>query len=165
MGKLSIAEESLENSLNSLELILVIYFGALIVMEEQLSVGMLIAFLAYRSQFTSSIFSLIDKLITFKLIGLHLDRLSDITFEETENDNGSVILPHSVQGHIKVSNLWFRYSDNTDWIPTSHLDSDNEKTINVNINQLKITKVVIAHRKETIRSANRIINITPDSMT
>lgn len=91
--------------------------------------------------------------------------MSDITFEETENDNGSVILPHSVQGHIKVSNLWFRYSDNTDWIPTSHLDSDNEKTINVNINQLKITKVVIAHRKETIRSANRIINITPDSMT
>ncbi|TMX46409.1 peptidase domain-containing ABC transporter [Vibrio sp. Hep-1b-8] len=313
LGKLSIAEESLENSLNSLELILVIYFGALIVMEEQLSVGMLIAFLAYRSQFTSSIFSLIDKLITFKLIGLHLERLSDITFEETENDDGSVILPHSVQGYIKVSNLWFRYSDNTDWIlkdisfeiapgesvaivgpsgcgkttllklilgllkpnsgsiyidnvninevsvtsyrgilgsvmqndslfsgtltenitmfdvdnfqeekmvrccktaciwdeinqlpmgfhtqvgdmgssfsggqlqriflaralykepkvlcldeSTSHLDSDNEKTINVNINQLKITKIVIAHRKETIRSANRVINLNPNSMT
>lgn len=313
LGKLSVTEESLDNSLNSLEQILVIYFGALIVMEEQLSVGMLIAFLAYRTQFTSSILSLIDKLITFKLIDLHLERLSDITFEKTENEDGSVILPHSVQGHIKVSNLWFRYSDNTEWIlkdisfeiapgesvaivgpsgcgkttmlklilgllkpnsgsiyidnvnindisvrsyrsllgsvmqndslfsgtlaenitmfdvdnfqeekmvrcckvaciwdeinklpmglntqvgdmgscfsggqlqriflaralykepkllcldeSTSHLDSDNEQTINLNINQFKITKIVIAHRKETIRSANRIINIAPNSMT
>lgn len=40
---------------------------------------------------------------------------------------------------------------------TSHLDSDNEKRINVALKTLNITQVIVAHRQETIRMADRVI--------
>lgn len=40
---------------------------------------------------------------------------------------------------------------------TSHLDEENEKAINQAISNLNITRVIIAHRKSTLESADRII--------
>jgi len=42
---------------------------------------------------------------------------------------------------------------------TSHLDVDRERTINSRIAALDITRIVIAHRPETIASADRVINL------
>jgi len=43
---------------------------------------------------------------------------------------------------------------------TSHLDSANEKLINENINDLSMTRIIIAHRQETIDSADRVIDLS-----
>ncbi|URW93519.1 hypothetical protein, partial [Pantoea agglomerans] len=40
---------------------------------------------------------------------------------------------------------------------TSHLDIYNEAQINNAIKQMKITRIIIAHRPETIRSADKIV--------
>lgn len=40
---------------------------------------------------------------------------------------------------------------------TSHLDIENERLINQMISNLKMTRIIIAHRKETIESAVRVI--------
>jgi ATP-binding cassette subfamily B protein RaxB len=42
---------------------------------------------------------------------------------------------------------------------TSHLDVTNEKQINQNLSRLKITKIVIAHRPETIESADVVLSL------
>lgn len=42
---------------------------------------------------------------------------------------------------------------------TSHLDVDNESKINDQIVDLKMTRIVIAHRKETINRANKIYRL------
>lgn len=42
---------------------------------------------------------------------------------------------------------------------TSHLDTANEARINESLKRLNITRVIIAHRPETIRSADRIFDI------
>ena len=42
---------------------------------------------------------------------------------------------------------------------TSNLDTNKESIINNNIKNLNITRVIIAHRKETINSADRIIDL------
>ena len=42
---------------------------------------------------------------------------------------------------------------------TSHLDVENEKKINESLRTLAITQVIIAHRKETIQMADKIINL------
>lgn len=39
---------------------------------------------------------------------------------------------------------------------TSHLDIQKEQEVNENLNKLNITKIIIAHRPETIASAERI---------
>lgn len=40
---------------------------------------------------------------------------------------------------------------------TSHLDIDREALVNVAVKQLKLTRIIIAHRPETIASADRIL--------
>ena len=42
---------------------------------------------------------------------------------------------------------------------TSHLDIENEKRINTSLKALQITQIIIAHRKETIKMADRVINL------
>ena len=42
---------------------------------------------------------------------------------------------------------------------TSHLDTRNESIVSENISQLKMTKIIVAHRPETIRSADREIQM------
>lgn len=42
---------------------------------------------------------------------------------------------------------------------TSHLDVNNESVVNEHIQQLAITRVIVAHRPETVRSAGRQINL------
>ncbi len=43
---------------------------------------------------------------------------------------------------------------------TSHLDSDNERLVNQAIGGLKMTKIIIAHRRETIASAERVVELS-----
>jgi ATP-binding cassette subfamily B protein RaxB len=42
---------------------------------------------------------------------------------------------------------------------TSHLDVDREKAVNDALRKLHVTRIVIAHRPETIRAADRVINL------
>jgi ATP-binding cassette, subfamily B, bacterial CvaB/MchF/RaxB len=43
---------------------------------------------------------------------------------------------------------------------TSHLDVEREKSVNASLKLTGITRVIIAHRPETIRSSDRIIELT-----
>lgn len=42
---------------------------------------------------------------------------------------------------------------------TSHLDTDHEKHLVGEVSALNITRVVVAHRQETLRHADRVINL------
>ncbi|WP_205420563.1 secretion ATPase [Ursidibacter arcticus] len=42
---------------------------------------------------------------------------------------------------------------------TSHLDEDNERKINEAIGKLAITRVIVAYRETTIKSADRIVKM------
>jgi ATP-binding cassette subfamily B protein RaxB len=47
---------------------------------------------------------------------------------------------------------------------TSHLDVALEQGVNQSIQHLKMTRIIIAHRPDTIRSAQRVIVVTPDGI-
>ncbi len=42
---------------------------------------------------------------------------------------------------------------------TSHLDLPNERAVNAALSQLAITRLVVAHRLETLRAAERVITL------
>lgn len=46
---------------------------------------------------------------------------------------------------------------------TSHLDIDNEQKITRSISHLPITRIVVAHRPEMIKSTDRIFNLQLDA--
>lgn len=84
LRRLSLRVEAGFGLLAGLEYILVLHLAATQVLAGQISLGVMSAFLALRSQFSSSVTSFIDKLVQLRLMGLQLERVSDITCAETE---------------------------------------------------------------------------------
>jgi ATP-binding cassette subfamily B protein RaxB len=104
--QLNLAEELLF----SLSFLLTVYLGALAVIGDQLSVGLLLAFMAYRAGFTSSATALIDQLQSWRLLGLHLERLSDIVTQEKEQVSAAGPRVLMAGPELRLDNLSFAYS-------------------------------------------------------
>ncbi|AWH43598.1 peptidase domain-containing ABC transporter [Stenotrophomonas sp. ZAC14A_NAIMI4_1] len=99
-----------------LERIAVIWIGALLAMESVFSVGMLIAYLAYKDQFSQRMGALIDKWVEFRMLRLHGERLSDIVLMEPESQTSrSGSLP-TKDLRIEVDGLGFRYASGEPWV-------------------------------------------------
>lgn len=115
-----------------IENVLVVYLGALSIIEGSLSIGMLFAFMAYKGRFTSAMDSLINQWVAFKMLDLHLSRLADVVHTETESlgqllpsnalDNTGRPIKNSelkaleLRGKIEVRNLSFRYSESENYL-------------------------------------------------
>jgi ATP-binding cassette subfamily B protein RaxB len=72
------------------ENVVVIWLGAYAVLENQLSVGMLFAFLMFKLLFITRVNNLVDKAIEFRMLDLHADRVADIALAQPE---GATDLP------------------------------------------------------------------------
>jgi ATP-binding cassette subfamily B protein RaxB len=108
--------------LSGTENILIVYLGALLVMDNAFSVGMLFAFVSYKSSFSGRVASLIDKFVQVKMLRLHGERLADIVLEAPERNP----TPQHVEREprdltIEVRNLSFRYADAEPWV-LRHID-------------------------------------------
>lgn len=84
LGRWDIRISSLNQLLFGVENIIVIYVAALLVMDNAMTVGMLYAFISYKNRFIGAIDSLVNQLIEYSMLGVHLERLSDIVFTEKE---------------------------------------------------------------------------------
>jgi ATP-binding cassette subfamily B protein RaxB len=100
-----------------LERIAVIWVGAYFALRNEFSIGMLIAYLAYREQFSSRISSLIDKAIELRMLRLHGERLGDVVLTAPEaSDLGLAQLPGDIDCSLSVRSLSFRYADGEPWV-------------------------------------------------
>ncbi|KDC52739.1 MULTISPECIES: peptidase domain-containing ABC transporter [Pseudoalteromonas] len=110
VGHLNIGYEAFNKVIFGLENVLVIYFAAMLVMEGDLTVGMLFAFMAYKLQFVDKISSLIEKIIEFKMLSLHFNRLADISLTEKEQNIQGRMSGKKISGNIELKNISYRYS-------------------------------------------------------
>lgn len=75
------------------------------------SVGMVFAFLSYKAQFVQKAASLIDQGIALKMLGLHLERLSDIALSEEDKSFGpSAEIETALKGAIELRDVYYRYA-------------------------------------------------------
>ena len=94
-----------------LETIIVVWLAIGFVIDGGFSVGMVFAYIAYKTQFLQRGASLIDQAIAFKMLGLHLERLSDIALAEQDNSfKRPAGLPAQVVGAVELRDVSFRYS-------------------------------------------------------
>lgn len=110
--KLELLFTSLHRLLFGLERVAVVWIGALLVLDQRFSVGMLFAFLAYKEQFATRVSALIDKVVDLKMLRLQGERLADIVLtapEQTEASGLGRRLPEMPA--IELRDLRFRYSD------------------------------------------------------
>ncbi|MBN8225499.1 MAG: peptidase domain-containing ABC transporter [Xanthomonadales bacterium] len=99
-----------------IERIAVIWIGALLAMDNVFSVGMLIAYLAYKDQFAGRAAGLIDKGVEFRMLRLHGERLADIVLTPPEEALERPELPPPAQPRIEVEGLGFRYGEGEPWV-------------------------------------------------
>lgn len=75
------------------------------------SIGMVYAYIAYKSQFTQKASGLIDQAIAFRMLELHLERLSDIALSDEDKSFGpSSDFDTTLQGRIELRDIFYRYS-------------------------------------------------------
>jgi len=116
--KLSLFYQTLNGLLFGLENILVIWLGAKLVLDGNFTVGVLIAFTAYKGQFDSRVSALIDKLIDLKMLQLQGERLADIVLQDAEMSTGVGISNETINllPSLEVDNLRYRYSDTEPYV-------------------------------------------------
>lgn len=117
-NKFRVAQQFFGTLLIGLQVVIVVYLGARLVLDEPtlFSVGMLFAFLGYQSHFTNAVEQLLAKGIEFKLLSLHLDRLADIVYEKGEDERTGATNLKPIQGGISIRDVGFQYSENDPWV-------------------------------------------------
>jgi ATP-binding cassette subfamily B protein RaxB len=113
INKLKIRYQVINDLLFGIENVAVIYFGATLVLNNMFSVGMLFAFMSYKGQFTNKAATVIEKLIEFRMISLHLSRIADIalTPQEDVGERSYGASDKVVNGELTLKNVGFQYSD------------------------------------------------------
>jgi ATP-binding cassette subfamily B protein RaxB len=96
--------------------ILLIWIGAVLTLRGELTAGMLVVFVTYADLFASRGGGLIDKMVEFRLLGMHGERIADIALEPPEPHVHSEYTGPAPEPSIEVENLSFRYSDDDPWV-------------------------------------------------
>ncbi|WP_202109359.1 peptidase domain-containing ABC transporter [Bordetella sp. 15P40C-2] len=105
-----------------LENIAVVWLGAIYVIDGALSVGALMAFIAYKTLFQSRISGLTEKVAEFRMLTVQADRLADIALAEEErvDDGFSADLIEPIEPYraaqVDVAGLSFRYDRSEPWV-------------------------------------------------
>jgi ATP-binding cassette subfamily B protein RaxB len=75
------------------------------------SIGMVFAYMAYKTQFLQKAAALVDQGVAFRMLGLHLERLSDIALSGEDKSFGpSAEIETRLKGRIELRNVFYRYS-------------------------------------------------------
>lgn len=90
--------------------IAILYLGVMLVIENKLTIGQLIAFQMFSGQFSAPMLRLVGLWNEFQQTLLAVDRIGDILNSPLEMQSGNAITLSHVEGTIKIENLSFRYN-------------------------------------------------------
>jgi len=91
--------------------LIVVWYGALLVIDKQYTLGALMAFIAYKMLFETRVANLIDNLFVIQNIRLHGDRLSDIVLSKPEETTShSMLDTKNIPATLECVNVSFQYS-------------------------------------------------------
>ena len=106
---------TLSTGLFGIDRILIIVIGAHAVMANTLTVGMLVAFLAYKDQFSQRLSKLLDTLAKLAMLSMHGERIADIALAEPETLAAPAIFRSSMPMSdpvLSAREIHFRYAAN-----------------------------------------------------
>ena len=111
--KMQLAFRAARTLLFGLLTITIVWMGAKRVLDTSLSIGVLLAFIAYQSQFISRVSELINKVVDLHMLRLHADRLADIALTEPEpRSEPNAWMRDTGAPSVEVRDLKFRYAPN-----------------------------------------------------
>lgn len=129
LARLGIAVTTVRGLLFGLFAVGLVYLAAQQVFAGAMSVGMVYAFISYQNQFSERWALLIDRILQWRTLSVHLERLADIALTESEtshstqpNGDARSDAPMSsapaplYDAGIKLVDVSFRYSQREPWV-------------------------------------------------
>lgn len=125
---LSINVKLVHGLLLGAENIILMLLGGIAVLNNEISIGMIMAYISFKDQFYGRVFALLDKLFEFRLLDLHLARLADIALSQPEQHMQGVGAPPPdvcLKGGLSLKGIGFRYDEQAPWL-FRHVDMELE---------------------------------------
>jgi ATP-binding cassette subfamily B protein RaxB len=114
--KLDVLFTAATKLLFGLDRVLILFLGASAVIERSISLGMLIAFLAYKDQFSTRIESLVTAGFKMRMLNLQAERLADIALTEREVPHDTLYPTPAAEAaapvRVEMRGVGFSYGDN-----------------------------------------------------
>lgn len=90
--------------------IVILWLGASLVIDNQMTLGMFVAFNSYRGQFSDRASNLIDMVLRLRMLNLHNERLADIVLSSPEEEKPyrKICAPNEAVT-IEVRDLYYQY--------------------------------------------------------
>jgi len=114
VARMNIGYDAANGLLFGVENVLIVFVGAHEVLSGTLTIGMLYAFVAYRTHFSNAMQSLIAQFIQGRMLALHLERVADIALAEPEtrtHAQSAFVAP--VRGQLALDGVGFSYPGST----------------------------------------------------
>jgi ATP-binding cassette subfamily B protein RaxB len=94
----------------------VVWLSARLVMEGDISAGMLISFVAYADMFSQRGANFINQIFDLKMLGMHAERVAEVALTKPEECLYPTSNIKPLDASLEVRNLSFRYSRDEPWI-------------------------------------------------
>jgi ATP-binding cassette subfamily B protein len=98
--------------LTSLSTLLILWFGAKLAIEQQLTIGQLVAFQMLSARVTGPLLRLVQLWQTLQQVFLSVDRLGDVLNVAPEAEPGSGLVLPPLKGQVTFDQVFFRYKPN-----------------------------------------------------
>lgn len=107
---------SISGTLQMMSPLLVLWIGAMLVFNNQLSLGELIAFYSLSNNFFTMSGSIVQTVNAFLLTGAYLERVQDVLDEPLEHTDDDKEIIVDFKGNIVLENVSFRYSEHSELV-------------------------------------------------
>jgi len=108
-GNLNILTRAFGSTVLGISNLAVIYFAAQQAMRGEFSVGMIVAFLAYKQQLEARLIAVLDAYFSYRLLDVNLERVSDIALTHREDESYQT-LSYDLRGEVELKHVSFSYS-------------------------------------------------------
>ncbi|MCX0876773.1 peptidase domain-containing ABC transporter [Escherichia coli] len=90
--------------------VVILWLGTSLVIDNQMTIGMFVAFGAFREQFSARVTSLTSFMLQLRMMSLHNERISDIALDETESKKPDIPCHVGMKPvSLEIRDLSFRY--------------------------------------------------------
>ncbi len=113
---LSALVDTAMSTLRVLSPLLLLWVGALYVLDGTMSLGTMLALNALAAAFLTPLASLVSTGQQLQLVGAYLERIMDVVEAEPEQLRDTVRVAPPLTGRIEVQNVSFRYDPNAPWV-------------------------------------------------
>lgn len=110
IGRVNMGIAAASQGLQGFERAVVIGLGAAMVIDGSFTVGMLVAYLAYMTLFSTRAGSLLDTLLSVHLLRVHVDRVSEVFLTDSRPQRGNSFIPSDAGVGLVARQISYQYS-------------------------------------------------------